>query len=1618
MGIFKPLQYVGKPKNLHTGLTKIRKRIWANLCLFVSTLSCFLGNGNDTDRPNVQVQIIGSKDYANCLFDSGAQLCLISKKAFRGIHISKRRKLRSNLTCSGLTGSKLRILGCYLIEFKIHGKNVFHPFYVTDTSAMTNRKYDAILGVDFARKHGLSYNSITNSTYLEAPEKVLSAAVLRKDTYIPARCSTKVKLKLPHKDLQTLVVDVPGCCQIFPSEYLLEPKTEDGHAVCYLTNTSFSPQKLPKGTILGTCEKLSSDELIPFDRDKQIDVEKQFDVESHTPTSVGAEHLKLPPRPPLTSARKHQIAKFASLDHLSKTDKNILLNVLFKYHKCLSLSEFDLGVCKLGSHSIPTKLGVPPTYSKQFPLGYEAEKEVRRQIEEWIKLGIVTECESSYNSALFCIRKKTPPQKPGCPVPVPSYRVVADCRALNDQTIETNFRLPLISETFDRVSATKPSYYTGLDLRSGFTQLSLDKASQLKTAFTDLKTGIQYCFKRTLQGLRGAPMSFHRVAVRIFKPLLVKGNCQVYLDDILLYNQTFKKHIETLEEALSVIEKSGMLINVEKCEFAVSKITYLGFEMDKDGYRPDKRKMKCITEMKSPTNLSGIRALLGFVNFYRNSVANFSQLVKPLTYLTTKDAKYTGGPLPEPAMKVFRKLQEIFTSRPFLSFPDFSLEFHLYCDASLGNIEDSKANTGGVAGVLVQYPENNKNFPPRPIGFCSRSLKSHELAYTVSMCETLAIIFSIEHFSRFLRAKKFKVYSDHKSLSCVKTVHKRTISRFLEILSNYDFEIIYEKGADMIADFPSRHTGDVAAVTITSKEIKTELTQLQKKIVNPDEEKDVSSTRAKVKFQHNKHVVKNLESSTEVKTNLSHEDMHLQKVTAKINGSGNLDNKNTYSDVCEFEHTRPTALIQQNDPVAANSAILHCKEAEPLNVQFQERSVSCPTYDVHAIEKEEESANAQIEGSPNFQTSVQNCTPEKNEKLHNDRNAVHLEALAAKTIGEFNLNLQYSPTLNVQLLKAQQLDDPFLAQLRIFVQDKILPKRRYRNIIKRYGPNAFLDTRGLLMIRLNREGYINRDLLCLPACRQNEFIAKCHNGQIGGHLKVDKTANRLLEHVWWCGIWSDVSYFIENCSICKRMKAKEKSSNTYLRPLPQCTFPFQKVSLDLKGSYKDELGSKSYILVCVDHFTKYAVFRKIPNKKPETVAKCFYEHFICNFSCPLVVLTDQGVEFVGKLFKELCTLMQIDKIQTAAYRPQTNSTAEVVNRHIGKYLQALILEKGGSWEHYLPSAQHCYNMSIHKALKSSPYACLFGLTHPNSPINASGFNETPLYAENVQHDLARRLQFARKLAIKNNMEFRKDYKAKFDAKVKPHEFSRGHLVYLHRPELVKLKGVQSPWFGPYLIMEMFPNDALIQDLGSKRVRFVNLNRLRMYDISPEEWKKFKLTPVDENRMSQVDNNDKAKPEKEEAERPTYAHFDLDSDIVCLNPEAARDHQPIKVEPELSQDTTSPETLESPRSPEARPNHEGNFFSSLQKSVSKTFGLGSPTDLQKSPLASTSQTNVLSGGNGSSAGSAGTLRMASLPTEEKGRITRRTSKRSDLSMPDVFGNEFWGSDPKHKKSPQK
>ena len=305
-------------------------------------------------------------------------------------------------------------------------------------------------------------------------------------------------MKKNDENLQVLQISVKSCKQIFPDEMLIKPN-EDGFAKVYITNSSYNNQKILKGTNIGEVESVSASDINPWS------------VSSTTPFAVPEEVKKHVKVPKFGEVRKRKILKAAHLSHLDPDLKVKYTKLLLKNHACISLNEFDLGSCNKGAHSIPTKKDSPPTYQKQFPLPIEHEKEIKRQVMEWLKIGIIRPCESEYNSSLFLVKKKPPPAKPGEVGPRPQgFRVVQDLRALNKQTLPSNVRLPEIHECLDRIAGKKPTVFSSLDLRSGYFQLPIQKESQEKTAFFCPSQGQQFCFKVTTQGLTSAPASFAR----------------------------------------------------------------------------------------------------------------------------------------------------------------------------------------------------------------------------------------------------------------------------------------------------------------------------------------------------------------------------------------------------------------------------------------------------------------------------------------------------------------------------------------------------------------------------------------------------------------------------------------------------------------------------------------------------------------------------------------------------------------------------------------------------------------------------------------------------------------------------------------------------------------------------------------------------------------------------------------------------------------------------------------------------------------------------------------------------------------------------------------------------
>ena len=274
----------------------------------------------------------------------------------------------------------------------------------------------------------------------------------------------------------------------------------------------------------------------------------------------------------------------------------------------------------------------------------------------------------------------------------------------------------------------------------------------------------------------------------------------------------------------------------------------------------------------------------------------------------------------------------------------------------------------------------------------------------------------------------------------------------------------------------------------------------------------------------------------------------------------------------------------------------------------------------------------------------------------------------------------------------------------------------------------------------------------------------------------------------------DIRLHLESCQKCQVRKKTGGSAN-FLQPMPQCTAPNQRVHIDLFGPLLSKNGKK-YILTATDAFTKYCHAWPINDKSAQTVAKILFENYFCKMGCCLELFSDQGLEFCNKICNELCSFLQIKHNTTTAYRPQANSTSEVFNKTIAKYLSSFVDSNTKNWIEYINPMLFAYNTSFHSTTKCTPYFLTFGQearypSNPNPDIQHH-------YGDLLPSKWYKQLQEARIVASHHSMLASDRSADNFDSHTFPIKYTLGQLVWLNEFNFLGKNRKLSPnWSGPY-----------------------------------------------------------------------------------------------------------------------------------------------------------------------------------------------------------------------------
>lgn len=535
-------------------------------------------------------------------------------------------------------------------------------------------------------------------------------------------------------------------------------------------------QKLGKISVLDSCEVFDDEPAFEIVRGDGVKAQMSSGVEADVHTSSATDVDSLPP---------FDLEGVA----LSAEQKSKLATLLNKHRAVFSQHDEDYGCTDTILHRIPTGDAAPIRQRyRQIPPNLYAE--VRALIKRMLEADVIKPSSSPWSSPIVLVRKKDG-----------SIRFCVDYRQLNQVTRKDSYPLPRVEEAL--ASLKKASWYSTLDLASGYWQVKVDEKDQDKTAFTT-PMGL-FEFQRMPFGLCNAPATFQR----LMESCLGEHNYQsllIYLDDIIVFAADYDTHLDRLDYVFSRLSAQGLKLKPDKCKLLRDSVQYLGHIVSANGIAPDPDKVSAVQQWKVPTKPTELRAFLGLAGYYRRFVKGFSQTAGPLhKLLGGYPAKKTKPRVPGPAWQwteecdlAFSCLKQALIQAPILSFADFSLPFLLYTDAS----------HQGLGAVLSQVQEGQE----KVIAYASRGLQGAErndANYSSFKLELLALKWAItEKFHEYLLGSDFVVYTDNNPLAHLSTARLGAVEqRWVARLASYKFQVKHRSGksnvnADVLSRYP------------------------------------------------------------------------------------------------------------------------------------------------------------------------------------------------------------------------------------------------------------------------------------------------------------------------------------------------------------------------------------------------------------------------------------------------------------------------------------------------------------------------------------------------------------------------------------------------------------------------------------------------------------------------------------------------------------------------------------------------------------------------------------------------------------------------------------------------
>jgi len=293
--------------------------------------------------------------------------------------------------------------------------------------------------------------------------------------------------------------------------------------------------------------------------------------------------------------------------------KNIDIPPEFRQYSKVFLDEEaqQLPKHQLWDHKIDLIPGMEMKKTTVYRLTPIEKVALKEYIEDGLKRGTLHRSKAPHACSFFFIDKKDGKLQP-----------VQDYRPLNAITVKNAAPIPLIPELVDKLLGAR--FFTKLDVQWGYNNIRVREGDEWKTAF---KTPMGL-YESTVMTFRlcNAPATFQTFMDIEFGPLIKEGHVVVYLDDILIYATTITELVYWTHKVFQLLLKLDLYLRPAKCSFNQTLVEYLGLIISEGELRMDPVKLKAVQDWPKPKKVKDIQQFLGFCNFYRHFMQDYSTL--------------------------------------------------------------------------------------------------------------------------------------------------------------------------------------------------------------------------------------------------------------------------------------------------------------------------------------------------------------------------------------------------------------------------------------------------------------------------------------------------------------------------------------------------------------------------------------------------------------------------------------------------------------------------------------------------------------------------------------------------------------------------------------------------------------------------------------------------------------------------------------------------------------------------------------------------------------------------------------------------------------------------------